>query len=228
MTGPPTPLAQGRPLVEWDWIVDNLPLLRDAALEHVVLTVVSVGLGLVVSLALTLLSLRWRRLYGPVLAVGGVLYSIPSLAAFAFLVPFFGFSFTTAVLALATYTVLILVRNFMTGVDDVDPDVIEAARGQGFTERQILLRVQLPLALPVMIAGLRVATVTVIGLVTVTALIGLGGLGGLILTGFRLLPPLPVMIVVGTVLSVVLAVAFDLLLVWVRRLLTPWSSGGAT
>lgn len=222
---PFAPVGQGRPLVEWQWIADNLPLLWDATMEHVFLTVVSVTVGLVVSLGLTLASLRWRRLYGPVLAIGGVLYSVPSLAAFAFLVPFLGFTNATAVIALSTYTVLILVRNFMTGIDGVDPDVLEAARGQGFTERQVLVRVQFPLALPVMFAGIRVATVTVIGLVTVTALIGLGGLGGLILTGFRLLPPLPVMIVVGTVLSVVLAVVFDLTLVGLQRVLTPWSRG---
>lgn len=221
-------LAQGQPLVDWGWIARNGSLIWDATVEHVVLTVVSVGLGLVVSLLLTLTALRWRVLYGPILGAGGVLYSIPSLAAFAFLVPFFGFTATTAVLALSTYTVLILVRNFMTGIDGVDPDVVEAARGQGYTDRQVLLGVQLPLALPVMIAGLRVATVTVIGLVTVTALIGQGGLGQLILTGFRLIPILPVMIVVGTVLSVVLAVAFDLALVGTQRLLTPWNRGKAT
>lgn len=216
-------LAQSRPLVEWDWIRSNGALLWDATVEHVVLTVVSVGLGLVVSTLLTLGTLRWRRLQAPVLAIGGLLYSVPSLAAFALLVPFFGFTATTAVLALSTYTVLILVRNFLAGIDGVPADVIEAARGQGYTERQILTRVQLPLAIPVMVAGVRVATVTVIGLVTVTALIGKGGLGQLILTGFRLLPPLPVMIVVGTVLSVVLAVAFDLVLVGAQRLLTPWT-----
>lgn len=215
-------LAQSKPLVDWGWISRNTTLIWDATREHVVLTVVSVGLGLAVSLLLTLAALRWRALYGPILAAGGVLYSIPSLAAFAFLVPFFGFSATTAVLALSTYTVLILVRNFMTGIDGVPDDVVQAARGQGYTDRQILTGVQLPLALPVMIAGLRVATVTVVGLVTVTALIGKGGLGRLILTGFRLLPILPVMIVTGTVLSVVLAVVFDLGLVGLQRALTPW------
>ncbi len=224
----PTVLAQSKPLVDWGWISRNTNLIWDATREHVWLTLVSVGLGLAVSLLLTLAALRWRRLYAPILAVGGVLYSIPSLAAFAFLVPFFGFSFTTAVLALSTYTVLILVRNFMTGLDGVPEDVVEAARGQGYTERQILTGVRLPLAVPVMIAGLRVATVTVIGLVTVTAIISQGGLGSLILTGFRLLPPLPVMIVTGTVLSVVLAVAFDLALVGLQRVLTPWSRGRAS
>lgn len=217
-------LAQDRALVDWEWIGDNLPLIWDATLEHVILTVVSVAIGMVVSLLLTLAALRWRGLYGGILAVGGVLYSIPSLAAFALLVPVFGFGPTAAVIALSTYTVLILVRNIMTGLDSVSPDTIEAARGQGYTERQIVLGVQLPLALPVMMAGLRVATVTVIGLVTVASLIGQGGLGQLILTGVRLLPPLPVMIVVGTALSVVLAIVFDLSLVGLTRVLTPWTA----
>jgi len=216
-------LGQERPLVDWTWIADNLPLIWDATLEHITLTVVSVGLGMAVSLLLTIAALRWRWMYGGILAVGGILYSIPSLAALAFLVPLFGIGATAAVITLATYTVLILVRNIMTGLDGVSEDTIEAARGQGYTERQVLLGVQIPLALPVMMAGLRVATVTVIGLVTVTALIGQGGLGQLILTGVRLLPPLPVMIVVGTVLSVVLAIVFDLALLGLGKLLTPWT-----
>ncbi len=220
-------LAQ-TPLVDWGWISDNTALIRAATVEHVVLTVVSVGVGMVLSLGLALLALRWRALTGPILAVGGILYSVPSLAAFALLVPFFGFTATTAVIALTTYTMLILVRNILIGLDGIPPEVVEAARGQGYTENQILWQVRLPLAVPVIMAGVRVATVTVIGLVTVTALIGLGGLGDLILTGFRLLPPLPVMILVGTVLSVVLAVAFDLSLVGLQRVLTPWTRRGTT
>lgn len=216
-------LGQERPLVDWTWIADNLPLIWDATAEHVMLTVVSVALGMTVSLLLTLAALRWRWMYGGILAVGGILYSIPSLAALAFLVPILGIGATAAVITLATYTVLILVRNIMTGLDSVSQDTIEAARGQGYTERQVVIGVQLPLALPVMMAGLRVATVTVVGLVTVTALIGQGGLGQLILTGFRLTPVLPVMIVVGTVLSVVLAIAFDLSLLGLTRVLTPWT-----
>ncbi len=216
-------LGQDQPLVDWTWIADNIPLIWDATVEHVMLTVVSVALGMAVSLLLTLAALRWRWMYGGILAVGGILYSIPSLAALALLVPIFGIGATASVITLATYTVLILVRNIMTGLDGVSADTIEAARGQGYTERQVVLGVQLPLALPVMMAGLRVATVTVIGLVTVTALIGQGGLGQLILTGVRLLPPLPVMIVVGTVLSVVLAILFDLALLGLTRVLTPWT-----
>ncbi len=220
-------LAQGTPLVDWAWIRNNTDLIWERTVEHVVLTVVSVGAGIVVSVLLALLALRWRRLEGPILALGGILYSVPSLAAFALLVPFFGLTTTTAVVALTTYTVLILVRNILIGLDGVSPDIVEAARGQGLTERQLLWQVKAPLALPVVMAGVRVATVTVIGLVTVTSLIGLGGLGFLILRGIQLLPVLSVMVVVGTVLSVVLAVAFDLALVGIQRLATPWTRRAA-
>lgn len=215
-------LAQAQPFFDWEWIGNNLDLIWEATVEHLVLTLVSVAAGLVVSMLLALAALHWRPLQEPILVIGGLLYSIPSLAAFAFLVPFLGFSFLTAVIPLVTYTVLILVRNILTGITGVSPDVVEAARGQGYTDRQILVHVRLPLALPVIIAGIRVATVTVIGLVTVAALIGHGGLGQLILTGFRLTPPLGVEIVVGMVLSVVLAVTIDLALVGLQRLLTPW------
>lgn len=228
MTAPLQAVLAQTSLVDWEWINANTDLIRSATVEHVMLTLVSVGVGLVLSLVLAVLALRWRWLTGPIMALGGILYSVPSLATFALLVPFFGFTATTAVVALTTYTVLILVRNILIGLDGVPDDVVEAARGQGYTEPQILYGVRLPLAIPVIMAGVRVATVTVIGLVTVTALIGLGGLGSLILTGFRLLPPLPVMILVGTVLSVVLAVAFDLSLVGLQRVLTPWTRRGVT
>ncbi len=212
-----------RPLFEFAWVARNFDRIASATLEHLYLTTVAVGVGLILSLVLAVAALRVRALYGPIIAAGGLLYTIPSLAMFALLAPFTGLTATTAIIALVTYTLLILVRNIVTGVDGVASDVVEAARGMGYRDHQILLRVQLPLALPVIIAGLRVASVTVIGLVTVTALLGLGGLGQFILAGFRVLPPYPTQIVVGTVLSVVLAIVVDLLLLATERLLTPWS-----
>jgi osmoprotectant transport system permease protein len=174
------------------------------------------------------LALRWRRLYGPIIAAGGLLYTIPSLAAFALLAPFTGLTATTAIIALTSYTVLILVRNIVTGIDGVPPEAVEAARGMGYRRGRLFWEIELPLALPVIVAGLRIASVTVIGLVTVTALLGLGGLGQFILRGFRVLPPYPTQIIVGTALSVVLAVAVDLLLLAVERALTPWARRRAT
>ncbi|MTV26863.1 ABC transporter permease [Nitriliruptoraceae bacterium ZYF776] len=217
-------LAQAtRPPLEWDWVLDNGGRLWDATYEHLVLTGISVAIGLVVALGLAVLALRWPRTYGPILSVSGVLYTIPSLAAFAVLVPFFGFSRTTAVIALVTYTLLILAKNIVDGIRGVPDEVVEAARGMGYRPVRLFLTIQLPLALPVIVAGVRVATVTVIGLVTVTALLGLDSLGQLILSGFRSLPIFPTLIVMGTLLSVVLALVLDLLLLALERLLTPWA-----
>jgi osmoprotectant transport system permease protein len=224
-------VATQRPLVEWDWVIGNSDRIWDATVEHLYLTSTSVGLGLAVSLALALVALRWRRLLGPILGFGGVLYTIPSLAAFALLIAFVpgGRYDLIVIVTLSTYTVLILVRNIVSGIDGVPPEVVEAAAGMGYRRGRRFLEIELPLALPVVVAGVRIATVTVIGLVTVSALLGRGGLGAFILTGFRTgARPHPTMIVVGTVLSVLLAIVVDLALLAVERLLTPWSRRRAT
>lgn len=220
-----TPLAQAAdaPFFRWDWVVDHLDDIGAATWEHLYLTVAAVVGGFVVAAALAVPSVRRDRLYETVTGVAGVLYSIPSLAAFAFLVPFFGLTVTSALVPLVTYTLLILVRNMVTGLRGVDPAVVEAARGMGYPERDVLLRVQLPLAIPVIVAGLRIATVTTVGLITVASLIGHGGLGGLILSGLRRSVPFATEIVVGIVGSVLLAAVLDLALVGAQRLLTPWT-----
>jgi osmoprotectant transport system permease protein len=168
---------------------------------------------------------RWRWLQGPILSVTGILYTIPSLALFALLVPWTGLSRTTSELGLVGYTLLILIRNIVTGLDGVPADVREAAQGMGFGRARQLLRIELPLAAPVIVAGIRIATVTTIGLVTVTALIGQGGLGQLILEGLNRDFRTP--LVVGSVLSVALAVVADVGLAGVQRLLTPWGRSRA-
>ncbi|MEX0868581.1 MAG: ABC transporter permease, partial [Nitriliruptoraceae bacterium] len=206
-------------LFDPSWVVRNSGRILEATWEHIVLTVLSVVIGLLLSCALSIVALRRRRLYRPILSAGSVLYTIPSLAMFALLVPFTGFSMTTAVIALVTYTLLILVKNIVTGIDGVPSEIVEAAIGMGYEPRAVLLRVQLPLALPVIVAGIRIATVTVIGLVTVTALIGLGGLGRFILSGFRVLPIHPTQILVGTFASILLAITGDVLLLALERVL---------
>lgn len=217
-------LAQGA-LVEWWWIIDHLDDIWHRTLQHLALAGTAVGIGLVISLGLALVALRWRRLYQPFLAVGSVLYTIPSLALFALLLPFTGLSWTTAEIALVSYTILILVRNIVTGIDGVPAEVREAARGMGYRRARLFWEIELPLALPVIIAGVRIAAVTVIGLVTVTALLGsgLGGLGRFILDGLRRSIIFPTEVLVGTVLSVVLAGAVDGMLLGVQTLLTPWT-----
>ncbi len=211
------------PLFEWQWVRTHIDEIVAGTSEHVQLTLVAVGIGLLISLPLAVLSYRRRRIYAPLTRFTGLLYSIPSLALFALLVPYTGLSTTTAEIGLVSYTLLILIRNTVAGLDAVPSEVSEAALGMGFTDRQILWRVQLPLALPVIVAGIRIATVTTIGLVTVTALIGKGALGALILVGLNRSFPTPIL--VGAGLSVLLAVAADALLLGVQRKLTPWSRG---
>ena len=218
----------GRPIFEWRWVERNADNIVQRLGEHVSLTATALGIGLVASIGLAILSLRWRWFYGIALSAAGALYVIPSLGAFALLVPFFGLSFTTAVIPLASYTLLILVRNIVTGVDQVPTEVREAAIGMGFTRRRLLLQVELPLALPVVIAGLRVAAVTTIGLVTVTSMLGMGGLGFFIRAGIQTATPNPTAIIVGIGLSVVLAVVVDLLLWLSERALAPWARKART
>jgi osmoprotectant transport system permease protein len=217
-------LAQSeRPLFEWRWVERNADNILERLGQHVSLTATALAIGLVLSIGLSVVSLRWRWFYPFALGTAGALYVIPSLGAFAVLVPFFGLSFTTAVIPLATYTILILVRNIVTGIEQVPGEVREAAAGMGFTRTRLLLQVELPLALPVIIAGLRVAAVTTIGLVTVTSMLGMGGLGFFIRQGIQTTTPNPTAILVGIVLSIVLAVLVDLLLWLSERALAPWA-----
>jgi len=214
-------MTPGEPLIRWDWIVLHLGDIALRIEQHLILTGIAVGVGFVLSLALGIWAARRAEVYGPVTWVAGVLYTIPSLALFALLVPFTGLSILTAEIGLVSYTLLILIRNIVAGIRAVPPEVRESALGMGYTPRQVLWRVELPLALGVIIAGLRVATITTIGLVTVTALIGQGGLGFFILDGIQRFFSTP--LIVGAGLSVVLAVVLDGLLVRLERLATPWA-----
>jgi osmoprotectant transport system permease protein len=217
--GPPTVLAAE--LIRWSWIGDHLDDIRDDLLQHLQLTGLAVLFGMLLAFPLALAAIRWPRLYAPILGFTGVLFTIPSLALFILLIPFTGLQIWTALIGLTIYTLLILVRNMVEGLRGVDRDVREAAQAMGYTPARQLFRVELPLALPVIMAGVRIATVTTIGLVTVTALIGWGGLGQLFLDGFTLDFPTP--LIVGIVLSALLAFAADLLLVGVQWGLTPWA-----
>lgn len=213
------------PLVRWDWVRDHTDDITERLVQHVELTAIALVIGLVIALPLGVASYRWTRLYPPVLAVMGVVYSIPSLALLAFLIPWTGLSTTTSEVMLVSYTLLILVRNVVAGLGSVPDHVREAALGMGYGSGRLLLRIELPLALPAIIAGIRITSVTTVGLVTITALIGQGGLGALIYDG--LLRDFWTPLVVGTVLVVVLAVAIDLGLAALQRLLLPWNRRGA-
>ena len=189
--------------------------------EHLVLTAIAVGLGFVLAFILSLAIRELPFLYAPVTWVTGVLYTIPSLALFSLLIPFTGLSIVTAEIGLVSYTLLILVRNIVGGLRGVPPEVREAAIGMGYSRSQLLWRIELPLATAVIIAGVRVALVTTIGLVTVSGVIGQGGLGAFIVQGIQQFFATPLLI--GAVGSIVLAVLLDGILVLVQRLVTPWA-----
>jgi osmoprotectant transport system permease protein len=220
-------LSEGQPFIRLDWVADNADAILGRLGEHVQATVIAVAIGFAISFGLAILIRRFPRLYGPIIGISGTLYAIPSLALFALLVPFTGLSIVTAEIALVSYTLLILVRNIVVGLDGVAPEVIEAAEAMGYSRTQRFWRVEVPIAMPVIVAGIRIATVTTVGLVTVTTLIGLGGLGYLIVnSGINRF--FPTSIYTGVVLAVGLAVLADVLLLAIQRLLTPWSRGRAS
>jgi osmoprotectant transport system permease protein len=205
----------------WDWAIDHADDVWMRLGEHAWLTLIAVVLGFLISFPLAVFAFRHKRFIGPITGISGFLYTIPSLALFAFLTPFTGLSTTTAEVGLVSYTLLILIRNIVTGLQGVSPDAKDAAIGMGYTKRQLLWRVELPLALPAIAAGVRIATVTTIGLVTVTSLVGKGGLGYFIL--FGLSRTFSTAIVLGSVLSILFAVSADFILLRAERLLTPWA-----
>ena len=215
--------AAREPWVRWDWVGRHLDTIAAAASQHLQLTVIAIVAGIALATPIGLVAWRYRGLRNALLGIAGVLYTIPSLALFALLVPWTGLSVVTAEVGLVSYTLLILVRNLVVGLDGVPADAREAATAMGLSDRRRLIAVELPLALPVIIAGVRVATVTTIGLVTVTAVLGEGGLGQLILEG--LIRDFPTPLVVGAALSVALAVLADLVLALAQRALTPWTRG---
>ncbi len=217
-------MTPGEPLIRWDWVQSHLPDIAQRIGEHLLLAGIAVGVGFALSFVASLFIARRPWLYPPVSWVFGVLYTIPSLALFSLLIPFTGLSILTAEIGLVSYTLLILIRNIVGGLRGVPAEVRDAALGMGYTQRQLLFRVELPLALAVIVAGIRVAAVTTIGLTTVTALIGQGGLGFFILEGILFFFSTP--LIVGAVLSVVLAILVDGALVAVERRATPWARLG--
>ncbi len=217
-----TPLA-AEPLIRWEWVADHASEIGSRVLEHVVLTVIAIVIGLAISFPLAILAHRRRWTYAPITWVAGVLYTIPSLSLFVILVPITGLSATTVEIGLVSYTLLILIRNTVAGLGSVPDDVVDSARGMGFSSSQMLWHVEVPLAFPVMMAGIRIATVSTIGLVTVGSLIGRGGVGQFILEGLRTL--FQTEIVLGAVLAAALAFAADGALLVLQRSLTPWAKG---
>ncbi|MBB5939392.1 ABC transporter permease [Streptomyces zagrosensis] len=197
--------------------------LTDATVQHVWITAVSVGIGLLVAFPLALLARRWRAAAGPILGLTTVLYTVPSLAMFALLMPVFGVSAAVVVTGLVLYSLTVLVRNILAGLASVPADAREAARGMGYGPTRLLFEVELPLALPAVMAGVRIVTVSTVSLTTVGAIVGFGGLGNLIYDGMDSF--FKAQVLTASALCVLLAVVADVLLLGVQWLLTPWTRG---
>jgi osmoprotectant transport system permease protein len=205
-----------------DWVQDNWAgVIQPALVEHVKLVFIAVAIGFVLAFVLAVGAHRFRLLEGPVTAFSAVVYTIPSLALFQLLVPVTGLTVTTVEVALVGYTLLILFRNNLEGLRSTPPDVLEAARGMGYTRGQTLWHVELPLAVPAIIAGLRVAIVSTIALATVAALVIPEGLGYPIFLALRNAFKTEILVAGG--LAIAMALVLDALLVVVQRVLTPWA-----
>jgi osmoprotectant transport system permease protein len=211
-------------VIDWAWLADHVPALLYRTGQHVYLTAIAVAVGLAISFALGVVAARRRRLYPPLVLVAGLVFTIPSLALFAALVPVVGLNILTAEIPLVLYTLVILFRNVVAGFDAVPPEVREAADAMSYASSSRLLRVELPLALPLIMAGLRVATVSTIGLVTITATLGdaFGGLGFFIFEGAR--RSFPTEIYAGAIPVILMALVVDRLFVGAQARLTPWAS----
>jgi osmoprotectant transport system permease protein len=212
------------PWFSWEYVQDNRGDLEQALVDHVLLTVETVLVATLIAFPLAVLCYRYRWLAGPVLGLTGILYTIPSLALFAFIAPMdaFGLTRRTVLFGLVIYALLVLVRNTLTGLQGVPPDVREAAAGMGYGRTRMLWQVEVPVALPSIMAGVRVATVSTVALVTVGVVVGYGGLGGLILRGFQN-NTYKAEIMTASMLTVALGLTFDVLLAGATRLMTPWA-----
>jgi osmoprotectant transport system permease protein len=207
-----------------DWIADNLDRYVDPFWEHVYLVLVSVAIGFVIAFTLALIAHRRRWLTGPIIGFTGALYTVPSVAAFFLLLPLTGRGNTTAFIALVSYTLLVIFRNVTTGLRNVPPEMVDAGRGMGLTDRQILWKVELPLAVPEILAGLRIAVTTNVGLATLAFFAGAGGLGREIYADVSFKSN----VVVAGGLAVLLAAVLDVIILTFQRLVTPWRRARAT
>jgi len=206
-----------------DWIVDNFDRYVDPFFQHVLLTVISVGIGFGISFGLALIAYRRRWLINPITQLTGVLYTIPSVAAFFLLLPLTGRGDDTAIIALVSYVLLIIFRNVLAGLDNVPEETKDAGRGMGLTERQLLWRVEVPLALPEIMAGLRIAATSTVGLATLAFFAGAGGLGEQIFADITFKSN----VVVAGGLAVLLAAVLDALILLAQRAVTPWTRAAA-
>ena len=207
--------------MNWGWLDRNLDTVLEDLQEHIEIALIALVLGCVIAFPIGLIAYRWRVTYGPLLAITQILYTVPSLALFVLLINAVGLGQTPVIIGLTIYSLVILVRNLVEGLRAVPPDVIDAATAMGYRQTRRLFAIELPIALPAIIAGLRLACVSNISLVSVGALIGTGGLGQLFIHGFQIDNPIEIW--TGIVVTILLALVLDLLIVFGGRLLTPWT-----
>ncbi|WP_117208773.1 ABC transporter permease [Allorhizocola rhizosphaerae] len=212
----------GNPWFSWDYIRENTDTLLAALREHILLTVASVAIAALIAIPLSILAYRKNWLTGPILATAGTLYTIPSLALFAFLAPFTGLNPGTVLIGLVLYALLVILRGSLTGLRTVPAEIREVASGMGYGKLAMLWRVELPLALPSIMTGLRIATVSTVALLTVGEIVGFGGFGNLIIGGFRN-NFYRAQIMTATLACVALALVLDALLALTGRALMPWT-----
>jgi osmoprotectant transport system permease protein len=207
--------------MNWGWLDRNVDTVLEDLQEHIEIALVALVLGALIAFPVGLIAYRWRATYGPILAITQILYTVPSLALFVLLINAVGLGQTPVIIGLTIYSLVILVRNLVEGLRSVPKETIDAATAMGFRQTRRLFAVELPIALPAIIAGLRLAAVSNISLVSVGALIGTGGLGQLFIHGFQIDNPIEVW--TGIVVTLALALVIDLLIVGGGRLLTPWT-----
>ena len=210
-------------MLDWGWLASHVGAFADRTVQHLYLATIGLLVGFLISFVLALWAVRRPRAYPPINGLAGITYTIPSLVLFAALIPITGITLITAEVPLVLYTLVIFIRNIVAGFHAVPVDVLEAADGMGYRSNQRLWRVELPLAVPLIVAGLRIASVSTIGLVTITGTLGdrFGGLGFFIFEGYS--RAFATEILAGAVLSIALALVVDRLLVIVQRRLTPWT-----
>jgi osmoprotectant transport system permease protein len=207
--------------MNWGWLDRNIDTVLEDTSEHIQIALIALVLGVLIAFPIGLIAYRWRALYAPLLALTQILYTVPSLALFVLLINATGLGKEPVIIGLTIYSLVILVRNLVEGLRNVPPDVIDAATAMGYRQTRRLFAVELPIALPAIVAGLRVAAVSNISLVSVGALIGTGGLGQLFIHGFQIDNPIEIW--TGIVVTLLLALVIDLLIVGGGRLLTPWT-----
>ncbi|WP_084102607.1 ABC transporter permease [Demequina sp. NBRC 110051] len=212
--------AVPNPWFSWDYVERNWSEVSEQLVIHTTLTLQAILIAFLIAFPLAVVARRIPRLAGPIMGISGVLYTIPSFALFGLLAPFTGIGRTTVLIGLVAYALLVLVRNIVVGLQGVDRDVVDAARGLGYTPARMLFQVELPNALPSIVAGLRIATVSTVALVTVGVVVGYGGLGQLMFRGLQ--SDYRAQIMTATLLCLALALVLDLLLALAGRLATPW------